>query len=300
MPRAGTIKSMPLPVIRPEPQPDRWLAFHAPLAAWWLTEFLRDEAGRKRGMGRAVIGVSGGVDSAVSAALAVRAFGPKNVFGFLMPYRISSADSLAHGHLVCESLGIEGRVIEITGMVDGYLGQEPDAAPARIGNVCSRCRANILFDQSAKLGALPIGTGNKTERLMGYYTWHGDDSPPLNPLGDLYKTQVWSLARELALPEEVVAKAPTADLVAGQTDEGDLGISYPRADAILARSLGGLSPQAIERDGYSEAEIRLVLGKVARTHWKRHLPTSALLTDTSINDYYLRPVDYFVIANRRR
>lgn len=285
---------MPLPVVRAaDPEPDAWLHLNPKLTADWLVAFLQDEAIRKRGVRQVVIGLSGGVDSAVTTYLAARAFGPENVLAVRMPYKISSQASLDHAQLCIDALGIQSRTIPITSMVDGYLCEaEPDANPTRIGNVCARCRAVILFDLAAKIGGLPLGTGNKTERLFGYFTWHADDSPPLNPLGDLYKTQVWQVARELGVPAEIVDKPPTADLVQGQTDEGDFGISYAKADQILSRHLAGLSRNRIVLDGFAPAEVDLVIRKVAGTHWKRHLPTIAMLSDTAINEFYLRPVDY--------
>jgi NAD+ synthase len=268
------------------------LQINTPLVAEWLVQFLRDECTRRRGVTRAVLGLSGGVDSAVTAFLCARAFGPENVTALRMPYKVSSEDSLLHARLVVEQLGIQERTIEITAMVDGYLAQEPDASPARVGNICARARMTILFDQSAKLGALPIGTGNKTERLFGYFTWHADDSPPINPLGDLFKTQVWDLARELGVPEEIIAKPASADLIKGQTDEGDFGISYPKADRILAYLVAGWSASKLVKLGFDEAEVNLVARKVDSTHWKRRLPTVAMLSNSAIGEYYLRPVDY--------
>jgi NAD+ synthetase len=268
------------------------LAIDANAVADWLVAFLRDEVTRRRRMNKAVIGLSGGVDSAVVAYLCARAFGPENTFVFRMPYRISSPESLSHAQLVVDDLGLPERTIEITRMVDGYREPyEADASDLRVGNLCARARALILFDQSAKLGALPIGTGNKTERLFGYYTWHGDDAPPINPLGDLFKVQVWALARALGVPEPIVAKPPTADLVKGQTDEGDLGISYPEADAILAWYVTGENKAQLEARGFRPAAVDIVMKRVEATHWKRHLPTVAMMSDTAINEYYLRPVD---------
>ena len=262
------------------------------LATEWLTAFLRDELVVRRGIRRAVIGLSGGVDSAVTAFLCAQALGARNVFAIRMPYKTSSRDSLEDAQAVIDALGTQARTIDISGAVDGYLQHEPDADGRRRGNVMARTRMLVLFDQSAKYDALPVGTGNKTERMLGYFTWHADDSPPLNPLGDLFKTQVWALARHLGVPASIVDKAPSADLEAGQTDEGDLGISYARADRLLSLMLLGYSDTALGAGGFPEMDIDLVRRRVDGTHWKRHLPTTAMLSNTAINEFYLRPVDY--------
>ena len=261
------------------------------LTAEWLTQFIREEMDQ-RGFHSAVVGISGGVDSAVTAFLAARALGPKNVIGVRMPYRTSSAASLEHAQLVIDALGIRAETIDISPAVDGYLAHVPDADAARRGNVMARMRMITLFDLSAKYHAIPLGTGNKTERLFGYFTWHADDSPPINPLGDLFKTQVWALARHLGVPEVIVAKPPTADLVVGQTDEGDFGISYARADELLNWLLSGYSPADLIAQGFDQEEVALVTKRVESTHWKRKLPTVAMVSPTAINESYLRPVDY--------
>ena len=267
------------------------LELDAALAEEWLVRFLRDELSR-RGFDRAVVGISGGVDSAVTATLAVRALGARNVIGVRMPYRTSSADSLAHGQLVIDTLGIEGRTLDISAAVDGYLANEPDADASRRGNVMARMRMIALFDLSAKHRAIPLGTGNKTERLFGYFTWHADDSPPINPLGDLFKTQVWALARHLGVPEVIVGKAPSADLVVGQTDESDFGINYEKADELLNWMLSGYGAEDLTARGFDAAEVALVAKRLASTHWKRRLPTVALISGSAIGESYLRPVDY--------
>jgi NAD+ synthetase len=156
----------------------------------------------------------------------------------------------------------------------------------------ARVRMIALFDLAAKHHAIPLGTGNKTERLFGYFTWHADDSPPINPLGDLFKTQVWTLARHLGVPEVIVEKAPSADLVAGQTDEGDFGIGYAKADELLNWLLHGYSPDDLVARGYDYAEVALVFKRLSSTHWKRRLPTVAMISSSTIGESYLRPVDY--------
>jgi NAD+ synthetase len=209
-----------------------------------------------------------------------------------MPYRTSNPESLTHAGLVIAALGIAERTVDISPSVDAYLTQEPDADPARRGNVMARMRMITLFDLSARYEALPLGTGNKTERLFGYFTWHADDSPPVNPLGDLFKSQVWALARHLGVPEVIVSKPASADLIAGQTDEGDFGISYAKADAILNWLLNGYAPAELAARGFDAREVALVHARLESTHWKRRLPTVAMLSPTAIGESYLRPVDY--------
>ncbi len=267
------------------------LEINAPLVQQWLVQFIRDEM-QRRGFTKAVVGLSGGVDSAVTTYLAALAMGPENVLAVRMPYRSSSADSLAHAQLVIDALGIQHRTMDITAAVDGYLQHEPDADPGRKGNVMARTRMITLFDQSQKLRGVPLGTGNKTERLFGYYTWHADDSPPINPLGDLYKSQVWALARHLGVPAEIIDKPASADLIQGQTDEGDFGISYARADELLNWMLNGWTPTDLAARGFDARDIEIVRRRLESTHWKRRLPTVALIGPTAIGESYLRPVDY--------
>ena len=268
------------------------LALDLELVTRWLVSFLRDEVTLRRKFTKGIVGLSGGVDSAVTAFLAVQALGRENVIGVRMPYRTSSRESLEHAQLVIDRLGIRCETIDISPAVDGYLAQAPDAGPTRRGNVMARERMIALFDLSERHQALPLGTGNKSERLLGYFTWHADDSPPVNPLGDLFKTQVWALARHLGVPEAIIAKPATPDLVVGQTTEEDFGISYVKADRILYELITGRRPAEIEALGFTADEVERVRKRLDGTHWKRRLPTVAMLSQTAIGEFYLRPVDY--------
>ena len=258
-----------------------------------LVEFIREEVQRRRGFEKVVIGVSGGVDSAVSLYLACKALGPENVYGFRLPYVASSSESLEHARLALDATGAHERTIEITDPIDSYVTTyEPDISPLRKGNLMARLRAVILFDQSARLGALPLGTGNKSERLLGYFTWHADDSPPINPIGDLFKAQVWALARHLGVPDPIIDKPATADLVKGVTDEDEIGVSYAVADPILHGMVRGYGRGALLRAGFDEGAVDIVQRRLQSTHWKRELPTVAVLSSSAIGEFYLRPVDY--------
>ena len=280
------------PVLTPPPRDDA-MRIDAALTERWLVAFLQDEVVRRRGFTKGIVGLSGGVDSSVTAALAARALGAENVIGVRMPYRTSSPESLEHADAVAQGLGIEVVTVDITPAVDGYLGTVgQDADALRRGNVMARMRMVTLFDLSAKYGALPLGTGNKTERLMGYFTWHGDDAPPVNPLGDLFKTQVIALARHLGIPSAVVEKPASADLVQGQTDEADLGVTYDMADRILHWLLLGHGVADVTSRGFDAADVETVARRLRSTHWKRRLPTVAMVSSTAIGESYLRPVDY--------
>ena len=285
-----------LPVIRSAPTSPLdplTLKINPELVDRYLVRFLQDEVIRQRKMSRVVLGLSGGLDSAVVATLAAKAFGPENVYAFLMPYKVSSPTSLADANLVVQTLGIKGSVIDISAMVDGYaVRYEEGISPARLGNICSRCRTVVLFDQSMEVGGIPLGTGNKSERLLGYFTWHGDDAPPVNPLGDLFKTQVFELARHLGVPDVIINKPPSADLVPGQTDEGDYGLGYAELDVILNALVHGYTRSYLLGLGLEESKLDLVNRRLQGTHWKRRLATVAMLTDTAIGEFYLRPVDY--------
>lgn len=269
------------------------LEIDGPLLEEALVSFLRDEIVVRRGFSDVVVGVSGGVDSAVTLLLAARALGAPHVHAFLLPYATSAPESLEHGRLVCDAAGVESRTIEITGAVDAYVNaEEPEMSALRRGNLAARMRTLVLFDQSARLDALPLGTGNKSERLLGYFTWHADDAPPINPIGDLFKTQVIELARHLGVPEPILAKPPSADLVPGVHDADELGITYAEADPILHWLLDDVPPEDLLQAGFDPDLVHLVRERLAGTHWKRRPPTVALLSSSGIGEFYLRPVDY--------
>jgi NAD+ synthetase len=281
-------RSAKMGVVRSEPAPEEHpLAIDCELVRKWLVSFLKDEVTLRRGFQKGIVGLSGGVDSALTAFLAARALGKENVIGVRMPYRTSSPESMEHAQLVIDKLGIPSVTVDISAAVDGYIATlDGKIDEHRKGNVMARQRMTVLFDLSAKHKALPLGTSNKSERLLGYFTWHGDDAPPVNPLGDLFKSQVWDLARHVGVPEEIVSKPATADLIKGQTDEGDLGIPYRQADLILYSLIRGEDPP------FTRDEVELVRKRLDSTHWKRKLPTVAVLSQTAIGEFYLRPVDY--------
>jgi NAD+ synthase len=259
------------------------LALNAPLAEAVLTGFIRD-AVETSGIQGVVVGLSGGVDSSFAAALAARALGAERVHGFLLPYRTSSPDSERDARAVAEHLGVPHRVIDISPMVDAYFAMESDAGPDRRGNKMARERMTILFDQAKKLSCLVLGTSNKTEILLGYSTVFGDNASSLNPLGDLYKSQVWQLSRHLGLPSQVIDKPPSADLWPGQTDEGELGVDYATADEVLYLLFDmGLRPEEVAARGYDERVVRRIVGLEQQFRFKRRLMLIARLSGSAVN-----------------
>lgn len=260
------------------------------LVADLLVRFLRAEAG-KFGFERGVLGLSGGIDSAVSCALAARAFGPENVLAVMMPYRTSNPDSEGDARAVARATGVRSKLVDISKLVDGYLDQEGVEDRLRRGNVMARARMIVLYDHSAAEGSLVIGTSNKTEVLLGYSTQWGDAASALNPLGDLYKHQVFQLARHLDLPSGVIDKAPSADLFEGQSDEDDLGFTYDDADRILVRLVDERwSAGELEADGFDPELVRMLMRRIVLNQYKRLPPIIAKLGNRTIGqDFrYLR------------
>lgn len=255
-----------------------------------LTRFLRSEAG-KFGFTRAVLGLSGGIDSAVSCALAARAFGPKNVLAVMMPYKTSNPDSEGDARKVAAKLGVESRKVDISNLVDGYFGTVDVADKVRRGNVMARARMIVLYDLSVEWRGLVIGTSNKTEILLGYSTQFGDAASALNPLGDLYKHQVYQLARHLDLPASVVDKAPSADLFEGQTDEAELGFTYAEADKLLEMMVDQrYSVDDLVAAGFAREFVTKVARRIVVNQYKRLPPVIAKLSERTVNhDFrYLR------------
>lgn len=248
-----------------------------------LTAFIANEV-RKVGMERVVIGLSGGVDSALSAILAAKALGAENVLAIKMPYTTSSRESIEHADLVIAATGISSLTVDISPQIDAYFAGFPDADNMRRGNKMARERMTILYDHSARWQALVLGTSNKTELLLGYGTLYGDMASAVNPLGDLYKTQVWALAEFVGVPHPIVKKAPSADLWSGQTDESELGFSYREVDELLYLLVDQrYSDEELRTEGFAEPFVEQVMRLVMNSQYKRRLPVIAKVSQRTID-----------------
>ena len=240
-----------------------------------LVEFLR-ESFKKTGFSKAVLGLSGGIDSALVAYLLRDALGKENVLAIMMPYKSSNPDSLNHAKLVVEDLGINSKTIEITDMIDAYFKNEKEATSLRMGNKMARERMSILFDYSSKENALVVGTSNKTEIYLGYSTQFGDSACALNPIGDLYKTNIWDLSRYLKIPNELIEKKPSADLWEGQTDEQEMGLTYKEADQVLYRMLEeNKKVEEVLTEGFNKDLVDNIVRRMNRSEYKRRMPLIA-------------------------
>lgn len=248
-----------------------------------LVGFVRDEV-QKVGVKKVVLGLSGGIDSALVVFIAAEALGAKNVHAICMPYKTSNPESEAHARLVADACGVNFSVVPITPMVDSYFDMYPDADNMRRGNKMARERMTILFDHSALLLALVLGTSNKTELLLGYGTLFGDMASALNPIGDLYKSQVWQLSEEMGIPREVIDKKPSADLWAGQTDEEELGFSYRQVDELLYRMVDlRMTRDELAEVGFELEFIDSIYSKIQNSHFKRRLPVIAKVSNRTID-----------------
>jgi NAD+ synthase len=252
-----------------------------------LTGFIHSEVTRM-GFSHAVINLSGGIDSALSCVLAAEALGPKNVTAIRLPYKTSSADSLEHAQLVIDATGVQSVTIPISEMVDPLIERFPDMNSMRKGNIMARTRMIVLYDQSVVFNALAIGTGNKTEILLGYTTLFGDSACAINPIGDLYKTQVRQLSRAVGVPDVIVDKPPTADLWIGQTDEGELGYTYAEVDQLLYLLIDQrYTPEECIDAGYAEDFVHSVVERVRRNQFKRVLAPIAKLSNRTVGYDFL-------------
>lgn len=266
---------------------DAPLAINTDLARKIIVGFIRD-AVTKVGFSKAVIGLSGGIDSALSAFLAVEALGSQNVLGVRMPYRTSSEGSLIDAQKVIEQLGLPSLTVPITPMVDPLIEQFPDMNAVRRGNIMARQRMIILYDQSMAWNGLVIGTSNKTEALLGYTTLYGDSAAALQPIEDLYKTQVRQLSRALDVPGAILEKAPSADLWEGQTDEGELGYTYAEVDRMLYLLVEGrYTVEEVAEQGFDKNLVAKIWRRVRMNHYKRTMPNVAKLSRRSIGHDFL-------------
>ncbi|MEW6094313.1 MAG: NAD+ synthase [Chloroflexota bacterium] len=252
-----------------------------------LTGFIRSEISRA-GFSRAVVNLSGGLDSSVSCVLAVEALGADKVLALRLPYKSSAQDSLDHAQLLIDKLGLPSLTIPITDMVDPLIAHEPEMSAIRKGNIMARMRMVIAYDQSEASKGLVVGTGNKTEILLGYTTLYGDSACAINPIGDLYKTQVRQLARALNIPEAVITKPPSADLWAGQTDEGELGFTYEEVDKLLYLLVDQrFRPEECVEAGFGEEFVHKVVERVRKSQFKRLLPPIAKLSNRTVGYDFL-------------
>lgn len=263
------------------------LTINTELARKILTGFIKSELSRV-GFKRAVIGLSGGIDSALSCVLAAEAIGKENVLAVRMPYKASSQDSLDHAQIVIEKFGVQSLTLPITDMADPLIALDPEMSKTRKGNIMARCRMIVLYDQSESFGGLVIGTGNKTEILLGYSTIFGDSASAINPIGDLYKTQVRQLSRALGIPDEIVDKAPSADLWANQTDEDELGFTYEDVDKLFYLLIDQrYRVEECVEAGFDENFVRSVLRRVQRNQFKRMMPPIAKVSNRTIGYDFL-------------
>jgi len=263
------------------------LTINVTLARQILTGFIRSEVTRA-GFSRAVVNLSGGLDSALSCALASEALGPENVLALRLPYQSSNPDSSAHAQLVIDKFGVRSETLDITDMVEPMFQREADMSNTRRGNVMARTRMIILYDRTEKFKGLPIGTSNKTEILLGYTPLWGDMASAINPIGDLYKTQVRQLARAMDIPAPIIDKPPSADLWAGQTDENELGFTYEEVDKLLYLLVDQrYLPDECVAAGFDRAFVEKVAARIRRFQFKRMMPIIAKISNRTIGYDFL-------------
>ena len=263
------------------------------LVTKFITKFIEEET-KSNGFSHVVLGVSGGVDSALVAKLAVLALGKENVFGILLPYKLSSKDALEDGEFISDMLGIQKEICDITPIADAYIEAKNIKDKLRIGNFLARIRMSIIFDKAKENNALVLGTSNKSEIMLGYTTWYGDMAAGMYPIGDLYKTQVFGLSKYLMLPEKIVNKKPTADLWPNQNDEKEIGVEYSDIDDILYLYLEERrTKEEIIQLGYEEKKVERVLKLMFSTQFKRTFPPVCKISQRTFSHDFLYPHDIF-------
>ncbi len=263
------------------------LNINTDLARRLLVGFLHEEITRV-GITRAVIGLSGGIDSALSCFLAAEALGPENVLAVRMPYRTSAPESMADAQRVIDQLGVQHMTVEITDMAEPLLQRFPEMSNVRRGNIMARTRMIVLYDQSSTFGGLVVGTSNKTEIMLGYSTLFGDSACALNPLGDLYKTQIRQLSRAMGVPSSILDKAPSADLWPGQTDETEMGLTYEGVDRLLYLLVDQrYKPEECIEAGFDAAFVNMVVERIRRNHFKRIMPPIAKVSRRTVGYDFL-------------
>ncbi len=268
------------------------LEIHVETVEQLLVNFIRD-AVYKNNFKNGIVGVSGGIDSAVVLALMQRALGSSHTFGLLMPYKLSSPSSVTDGKTICELLSVAHEIIDISPSIDAYFDRYPATDKMLLGNKCARERMSILYDQSARKKALVVGTSNKSELLIGYSTIFGDSAAAFLPIGDLYKTQVFALAHHLGIPDQIISKKPSADLWQDQTDEGEIGITYKQLDEILFQMIDGRKQdRELEQAGYHSKDIERIKRMIVNSQYKRTMPPVAKLLSRTIGLDFRFPRDW--------
>jgi NAD+ synthase len=267
------------------------MKINAPFVEKILCAFIREEL-HKFGFGKGIVGLSGGLDSSVCAALAASALGKKNVLGMILPYKDTFGQDIEDARALARKLGIRTRLLDIAPMVDAYFSRHPTEDRVRIGNKMARERMSILYDHSVLEKALILGTSNKTELLIGYGTIHGDMACAINPLGDLYKTQVRALGAHLRLPTRILKKTPTAGLWPDQTDEDEIGLSYPEIDAILYELVDERRPaKELIASGFKKQAVEKIVALIVSSEFKRKMPPIAKISSRTVGHDFLYSYD---------
>ncbi len=258
----------------------------------FIVEFIKEEV-VSNGFNKGILGLSGGVDSALVAYLSVKALGRENVKALLLPYKMTSPESLTDAMHVVKDLEIPFEKIDITKIADSYFSEVKLNNKLRMGNFLARVRMSIIFDKAAEFNAMVLGTSNKSEFLLGYGTWYGDMAAGIYPIGDLYKTQVWELAKFVGVPDKIIQKKPTADLWPGQTDESELGASYKNLDAVLHLYVDKRrTKEEILKMGFNESLVNNIINRIYKTQFKRTFPPVAKFSSRTVGIDFLYPHDF--------